>query len=127
MDDENWKTRQPDGAEQTIGTLAALKEWASAGRIVKTDYVWNPIVQRWQLAADTIELTGIVGGVRGVSSQRHLFGCALAMLLFGVIGAVLFNPLIGGGVALIGLILLLLLSIGAMRSAFGRKRDASSE
>ena len=115
MDSDNWKTREPDGPEQSVGSLATLKEWAAAGRITKTDYVWNPILQRWQLAMETVELNGIVDGVRGVSSQRHAIGAAAAMVLFGLMGMA-FIPLIGGFVALIGLILFVVIGIGALRS-----------
>lgn len=115
MDAETWKTREPDGPEQTVGTLTTLKEWAAAGRITKTDYVWNPILQRWQLAMDTTELNGIVGSVRGVSSQRHAIGGAAAMVLFGLIGMA-FIPIIGAFVAFVGLIMFVIIGIRALGS-----------
>jgi len=85
------------------------------GRTTKRDYVWNPILERWQLAIETVELKGIVGSVRGVSSQRHAIGAATAMVLFGLMGMA-FIPLIGAFVAFVGLILFVMIGVGALRS-----------
>jgi hypothetical protein len=106
----DWKMRQPDGDEQIVGSLETLLEWTSAGKIVKTDYVWNPILQKWSHAMDVIELRGIVGSVRGVSSTRHGCGISAFLVLVGLVGMA-FSPMLGAFVAVVGLIMAIVVII----------------
>jgi hypothetical protein len=115
MSENVWKTRTPDGEEQTVGDLETLKRWASEGRIVTTDYVWNPILGKWCYALEVVELGGIVNPVRGVTSARRGCTASVGILLLGLVG-MMWSPMIGAFVAVVGLIMSIWYAVIAIRN-----------
>ena len=79
------ESRRADSETEDVAPdLATLQQRAKEGRIVSTDYVWNPILQRWMLAREAVELNGYIGQVRGVSRRRRGCGGSLLLLLAGL-------------------------------------------
>lgn len=54
MDDQWYYAR--DGVQQGPMTLLDLRRMADEGRLVPTDYVWNPTMTDWTLARDVPEI-----------------------------------------------------------------------
>jgi uncharacterized membrane protein len=50
-----WKIRRGD-SEWPVESVAMLQDWARAGRIIGSDYIFNPVLGKWMYAADVLEL-----------------------------------------------------------------------
>lgn len=51
----DWKIRRGD-SEWPAESIAILQEWAKSGRLNGSDYIFNPILEKWMYAADVLEL-----------------------------------------------------------------------
>lgn len=80
-----WKVKR--GEEQwDIRDTAMLQEWARDRRITATDYVLNPTLDRWMLANEVPELSGLftLKAASGRPAARGSCGLAFACFLFAV-------------------------------------------
>lgn len=55
----DWKLRRGD-SEWPIESIAMLQEWATSGRVTGSDYVFNPILEKWMYAEEVIELRALI-------------------------------------------------------------------
>lgn len=78
-----WKIRRGE-QEFTAPDTATLQQWAASGRVVGSDYVLNPTLQRWMYASEVAELSVAVQPPRGKSAARGACGLAIALFLFAV-------------------------------------------
>jgi hypothetical protein len=101
----NWKHRR-DSQETTIDSVATLKQWATEGRIQRDDYVFNPVLEQWLYAKDTVEIQGLFNTKEKVKEAGRLNTLGLT---FGIAGLIigLIPPLmpLGGLLLLIGIVL----------------------
>lgn len=65
-----WKVRRGD-KEYPIADGATLIAWAKDGRVVPSDYIFNPILERWMYASEVGELADIFrANVDGAKAKR---------------------------------------------------------
>ena len=50
-----WKLRRGE-QEWPVKDVAELQEWANAGRLVSSDYVYNPTLEKWMYASEVAEI-----------------------------------------------------------------------
>ena len=50
-----WKLKRVR-KEIAIDNVATLKQWAAEGRILREDYLYNPVLEQWLYAKDTVEI-----------------------------------------------------------------------
>jgi hypothetical protein len=50
-----WKVRRGD-SELPVESVARLQEWARSGRLSSSDYIFNPILEKWMYAEDVLEI-----------------------------------------------------------------------
>jgi HEAT repeat. len=91
-----WKLRRGD-SEWPVESIAILQEWARSGRVNRSDYVFNPILEKWMYAEEVIELRALIattptspnqGGLNSKASQPLRPMIAIGGILF-VIGIAL--------------------------------------
>jgi hypothetical protein len=96
---EEWKLRRND-QEYPVGNVEMLRSWTLQGNVAESDYVYNPVLQRWMYARELAEIADIfhnrqrpVQPAKGGTSLATI-GCA-AVLLIVMIGVVM-NAITGG-------------------------------
>jgi len=89
-----WKLKRGD-EEYVVPNVAKLREWAVEGRVLKDDYVFNPVLGRWMYARELGELaatatfkpkkqkSAIVESHR-VGSREETRGSVVACVILGV-------------------------------------------
>lgn len=86
-----------NGQELVASNIEELKEWVQTGRIALTDYVYNPILQRWMYVREMAEVEFIVNqqqsSTQAIQYNQMSFifgGIGLLMLfIFPIAGVVL--------------------------------------
>lgn len=73
----DWKLRRGE-QEWRVKDAGMLKEWVSQGKIESSDYVFNPILNKWMYATEVAEIRELF---RPGTSYK---GCQIALLLAGV-------------------------------------------
>jgi hypothetical protein len=76
-----------DETDYDVPNLETLREWARAGRIAPTDYVYNPTLERWVYARELGELEGELGALRRAESAKELNKAALACFIASLVTA----------------------------------------
>lgn len=94
-----WKIKRGD-SEFTAENDEALQLWAKEGRLVESDYVFNPTLQKWMYARETAELAGAFS-LKAQRGNKNV-GCSLGVL--GLLLCLFFWP-IGVIVAAAGVII----------------------
>lgn len=99
-----YKLRRGE-TDYDVPNLETLREWARAGRVAPSDYVYNPTLERWAYARDLAELEG---ELRVATSQRksqdyrkHALACFIAALVTAI-----WAPQLSGLLLLIAIVLL---------------------
>jgi hypothetical protein len=93
-----WKIKKgPD--EFPCPDIPTLKQWAAEGRILKEDYVFNPVLQQWLYARDVAEIQSNFIKVKNQSQAQDLKKVAVALAILGVVFLLLAPPL--GGLLLL--------------------------
>lgn len=93
QEDAAWMVRRGDEKFPVRG-IAQLQEWARAGRILPSDYVFNPVLTRWMYARDAAELAPIFAeSGRQERASRGTSKAGLGLLFGGiVIGYIIWWP-----------------------------------
>jgi hypothetical protein len=60
MSSDRWIWRRGD-EQVASNSLNDLQSWARSGKIQPSDYVWNPILQKWMYARESEELRPFLG------------------------------------------------------------------
>lgn len=89
-----------------VPNLETLREWARAGPIAPTDYVYNPTLERWVYARELGELEGELGTSKKAESAKGLNKAALACFVAALVTA-LWAPGVSGLLFLAALVLLI--------------------
>lgn len=88
-----------------VPNLATLVEWARAGRVAPTDYVYNPTLERWVYAREMGELEGEFRAAatqqKSQDYRKYAFACFVAALV-----CALFAPSLSGILVLVAIVLL---------------------
>jgi hypothetical protein len=93
-DPMEWKIRK--GADEyPCPDIPTLKLWAAEGRILKEDYVFNPILGQWLYARDVAEIQANFVEIKKQSQAQDLKKVAMALGILGVVFLVL-SPPFGG-------------------------------
>jgi len=66
----DWKLRRGD-SEWPIESIAMLQEWARSGRVSTSDYVFNPILEKWMYAEDLKELEAVLTNTGNSRNTSH--------------------------------------------------------
>jgi hypothetical protein len=100
-----WRLKQ--GSQETaINSVATLKQWAAEGRIQRDDYVFNPILEKWLYAKDTVEIQELFSAKEKGKEARRLNGLGLSFGIGGLLlGLVPGLAIVGGLLLLIGIVL----------------------
>lgn len=56
-----WRIKRGD-QEFVAASTAELQQWACAGNVVATDYVFNPVLERWMYATEVAEIKAALAG-----------------------------------------------------------------
>ena len=83
-----WKVRRGD-AEFTAANDDMVRQWAKEGRVQPTDYLFNPVLQRWMYAREVGEIAGVFQSATHASNKKT--GCYVGTL--GLLLCLLFWPL----------------------------------
>ncbi|WP_306590623.1 hypothetical protein [Geothrix sp. 21YS21S-4] len=89
-----WKVRK-GGDEYPCPDIPTLKQWATEGRILKEDYIFNPVLRQWLYARDVAEIQPNFIKTTNQAQAQHLKKVATALAILGVIFLVL-SPPFGG-------------------------------
>lgn len=85
-----WKVKRGQD-EFPCPDIPTLKQWASEGRVVVDDYVFNPVLSQWLYAKDVAEIQGIFGKqvkvAKSETAKRAAIGFAIAGGLLLLIAA----------------------------------------
>jgi hypothetical protein len=100
-----WKLKR--GSEEiVIDSVATLKQWAAEGRIQREDYLYNPVLEQWLYAKETVEIQNLFSHKDATKEAKRLNSLGLG---FGIGGLLLclVPPLmpLGGLLLLVGIIL----------------------
>jgi len=101
----DWKLKR--GAEETaVDSVATLKQWAREGRIQRDDYVFNPVLEKWLYAKDTVEIQEPFSTKAKAKEAGRLNSLGLTFGIGGLLLALVpgLAPL-GGLLLLIGIVL----------------------
>lgn len=88
MTASNWKVRRQD-IEYSAANFEELLEWVRRGKVAPSDYVFNPVLERWMYASEVKELVFVPSSAPKRTSPIAL-GCLVLLLLVGI-GAVVEN------------------------------------
>lgn len=108
-----WKMRRGDD-EYPVESVDALRAWAAEGRIAADDYVYNPILDKWMYAKEVAEFGGVFHP--GRTQAREGCGIGILLMIVGGVAGVIFHPLVGGFIALVGAIVLIVAIVQAIRA-----------
>lgn len=103
----SWKLKR--GAQEwPVKDATELQAWAKSGRIVPTDYIFNPTLDRWMLASEVPELTFVMDAKKR-SASKGSCGLAIALFLFAVMLGMMnigqgIGMILGGGAILFAII-----------------------
>lgn len=84
-----WKLKRDDG-EWVIADEAELRELARDGRIRPQDYLFNPTLQQWMYAKDTVEVSSLLqlAPAHAPKKKTSLVACGcLTLIVLAVIVA----------------------------------------
>lgn len=70
-----WQIKRNE-EQFTAPDLDTLQQWAQQGRVARSDYVFNPTLQRWMYASELAELKG-----KWHASTSNKGGCAATIAL----------------------------------------------
>jgi hypothetical protein len=87
----DWKVRK-GGDEFPCPDIPTLKQWADEGRILKEDYVFNPVLGQWLYARDVAEIQANFIKAKNQSQSQDLKKIAIALAILGVVFLVLTPP-----------------------------------
>ena len=86
-----WKLRR--GADEyPVGTVATLNDWTNAGRIAPTDYIFNPVLERWMYAIEVAEIASYFAVQKSRASNENLNRMSWGLGLLGLLLLILFWP-----------------------------------
>lgn len=80
----NWIVRRGD-QEFPCESIDLLKQWTREGRVIREDYVYNPVLQQWLYARDAAELQPLFGRAQKVDEAKRLNGLGLAFGIGGIL------------------------------------------
>lgn len=86
-----WKLRRGND-EWPVGDVAMLRQWTEAGKVSPSDYVFNPILQKWVYANEVAEINEIFAGRKTKSDLEKLNKSSLGLGCLGVLLLFLFWP-----------------------------------
>ena len=94
MSDNQWivKVQNVDHPAHDINMLIA---WAREGRIRTDTLVFHPVLQKWQYAKDTAEVSPYViapAAQQSRSAARSCFGLAIVCFLFAFLDGMMGGP-----------------------------------
>lgn len=69
-----WRVRRGD-SEWPVESVAMLQELARSGRVINSDYIFNPILQKWMYAQEVLELQA---AITNLPSSRSTSSAPLA-------------------------------------------------
>lgn len=98
-----WKIRRGDD-EFTAPDVETLRGWAAEGRVVGSDYVMNPMLNRWMYASEAVELAGIYSRHAATATANHWNRTSFAVAALGFLLLFLY-PLAGGIVLVVALVM----------------------
>lgn len=120
---ESWKTRA-FGVEVEVTGPEHLRELAESGDIQPSDYVFNPVLQRWMYARDVEEIADVLKDRRATKILARVGGL-LAVLFAAVTIAMIDGPLLFFALALLGTVVIGVASmVAGLRFADSRTRSA---
>jgi hypothetical protein len=111
----DWKIKRGED-EFTAPDTATLRSWAANGRVVSTDYVFNPVLQRWMYASETGEIKDIFTIKASSVSTDSLRSSGLLIGLLGIAIAFV-SPVIGNIMLVIGVVLTIIYYVKRPSSA----------
>jgi len=82
-------------AEFHVPGLDRLREYARSGRVVASDYVFNPVLERWMYARDMAELQGEFGSVERAKESKQGHRTAWLLFLLSILCGLLLNRFVG--------------------------------
>jgi|SRR5581483_4697730 len=120
---EQWKLRR-NNAEMPIGGTGELQQLVRDGKVLESDYVWNPILEKWLYARDVAEVAQLFRQVPTASAAlphapspptasapspqatKSNQGCAagIALALLGFAALFWGIPIIGGLLIVAGIV-----------------------
>ena len=86
-----WKVRRGE-QEWPADDAATLRAWAESGKIVGSDYVFNPILQKWVYASEIAEINDIFANRKEKTDLEKLNKSSLGLGCLGVLLLFLFWP-----------------------------------
>lgn len=101
--------------EYQIRGLARLQEAARIGRVVPSDYVFNPVLERWMYARDMAELQGQLGAVAAQKESKQGHRTAWMLFLLSILCGLLINQFVGVVLFIVAIV------VAVMASAKARK------
>jgi hypothetical protein len=91
---------------------AALHEHARAGRIVPSDYVFNPTLDRWMYAREMAELEQGLAVRAGSAAPTKQTNWALALFVAAIMTGAGFSTSLGGLLLIAAVVVLLVERMG---------------
>lgn len=94
-----WKIRKGSD-EFPCPDIPTLKQWAFEGRILKEDYIFNPVLGQWLYARDVAEIQPHFTRSQNQAQAQDFKRIAIALAILGVLFLLLAPPF--GGLLLLG-------------------------
>lgn len=87
-----WKIKKGSD-EFPCPDIPTLKQWAAEGRILKEDYVFNPVLGQWLYARDVAEIQANFVTTKNQAQAQDLKKIAIALAILGAVFTLLAPPL----------------------------------
>jgi hypothetical protein len=85
-----WKLRR--GNQESDLDLATLLELARSGRVLSSDYVFNPVLMRWMYAKEVEELAHVFSHQAALAKRSHLNSVSWGLFIWSIF-LLFFSPL----------------------------------
>lgn len=102
--------------EFQVPSLERLREYARAGRVVDSDYVYNPVLERWMYARDMAELQGEFGAIARQRESKQGHKTAWTLFLLAILCGLFVNTFLGMVLGVVAVV------VAALASAKGRQK-----
>lgn len=110
-----YRLKRGEQEFQVRGGIARLQEAARLGRVVPSDYVYNPVLERWMYARDMAELQGQLGAVAAQKESKQGHRTAWMLFLLSILCGLLINQFVGVVLFIVAIV------VAVMASAKARK------
>jgi hypothetical protein len=87
----DWKVRR-DKEEWPAPDAAMIRQWAELGKVLPSDYVYNPVLDKWMYAREVAEISGVFESKKARSDLENLNKSSMGLGCLGFLLLLLFWP-----------------------------------